>query len=77
MKVLKEDCPVAKRIREIEDFLRAEDVQITHRADGLLIIYKDKTFVLRDGESGDLERTFPSEVDGTKIQTIENYLSGE
>jgi len=90
MKVLTEDCVVAKRIREVEQILRDKGISISYRSDGLLITLQpwskeqqtsgrkeQQTFVILDGESGEILSEFPTEYDPTNIQKIENYISGE
>lgn len=76
MRVFKEDGKLAKKIRRIEDFLSKENVEISFRGDGLLFTVDGKTVVLIDGETSNLEQTFPPFCDGTKIQTIEDYING-
>ena len=77
MLVLKKDCVVAKRIREAEEYLREKGIEITHRVDGLLISVDEKTFVILDGESRNIERSFPTFAEPTQIQSIEHYITGE
>ncbi len=74
MKVLKEDCKVAQRIREVEQYLREKGISISFRYDGMLIDVDGETFVMIDGETKDNQLDFPSQVEPTKIQTIDNYI---
>ena len=74
MKVLKEDCGIAKKIRKLEEFLRKENISISYRNDGLLINVNGEMFVIRDGAAGDLEQSIPCDFDGTRIQTIDDYI---
>ena len=78
MIVLKEDSKVAQKIRKVEQILREEGVSISFRYDGILIYLEgvEQPFVIRDAESRDLEVSFPSEAEPTKIQRIEDYISG-
>lgn len=76
MRILREEGIVAKKIREVEEFLREKGISISFRGDGLLIDVADETFVIREGESGDLLASFPAEFDGTRIQTIDDYIYG-
>ena len=82
MKILNEECLIATRIREVEQFLRDKRVSISYRLDGLLFTVaipndKEQSFVIREGESNYLIGEFPTQVDGSKIQTLEHYLCGD
>ena len=76
MKVLTNDCKVAKRIREVEDILRDKGISISFRSDGLLIDVDDKTYIIVDDNTRDILPMFPTDVEPTNIQTIENYING-
>lgn len=76
MKVLKEDCKVGQKIREAEQYLREKGISICHRCDGMLIEIDGETFVIVSGETGVLERSFPSWAEPTKMQTIDDYING-
>ena len=76
MKVLKEESKIAQKIREIEQLLRDKNVSICSRGDGLLITVDGLTFVIVDGESKDIQQSFPSYAEPTRIQTISDYIDG-
>lgn len=81
MLVLNEQGTVAQTIREVEQILRDKGISISHRGDGLLITVsrddgKEVTCVILDAESKDIQQVFPTEVEPTFIQRIENYISG-
>ncbi len=76
MKVLREESKTAKKIREIEQYFRDKNVSICSRGDGLLITVDGLTFVIVDGESRDIQQSFPSFAEPTRIQTIADYIDG-
>lgn len=76
MKVLKEESKTAKKIREVEQYLRDENVSICSRGDGLLITVDGLTFVIIDAESKDIQQSFPTYAEPSRIQTIADYIDG-
>jgi len=76
MKVLKEESETAQKIREVEQYLRDQKVSICSRGDGLLITVDGLTFVIVDGESKDIQQSFPTYAEPSQIQTISDYIDG-
>jgi len=77
MKVLKEESKIVQKIRNLEDFLRDNNIEITFRHDGLLLTVDGEEIVIREGESADLEQVLPSFFDGTRFQLLKHYIYGE
>ncbi|KKL20327.1 hypothetical protein LCGC14_2456610 [marine sediment metagenome] len=75
MRVLKENSKAAEKIREVEQFLREKGISISHRSDGLIVSVDDKDYVILDGESRDINKDFPTCVEPSRIQTIEDYIN--
>lgn len=77
MKVLIENCKISKKIRKVEEFLIKNGIEISWRGDGILLDVDGHSFVIREGEGGNIIPSFPSMFDGTRIQPIEYYINGE
>lgn len=79
MKVLKETCEIAKKIREVEEYLMEQGISIAPGQGGLLIYVtikdKEHTFVIRE-EGGEVSQVFPNDVAPTHIQTLNDFRYG-
>lgn len=72
----KETSETAKQVREVEQYLRDKNISIYSRGDGLIIAVNGCPIVVI-GDTSEIQQTFPSDFDGTRLQYVDHYIEGK
>jgi hypothetical protein len=75
MRILKETSDKAKKIRELEQYLLDNNMEISHRYDGIVLSLDGENFIFKT--EGRQEFELPIPVEPSFICPLESHLRGE